>query len=83
VFVDLLTPFVVAGAANAAAIAEQRRQYNAVAIQRGDAPIVDWDRTPAAHFPYLLAPQIKPLCNCRNCGAPPEPVCSYCGTVPE
>lgn len=18
--------------------------------------------------------------NCRNCGAPPEPVCSYCGT---
>lgn len=24
----------------------------------------------------------KPLIeNCRNCGASPEPVCSYCGTV--
>jgi hypothetical protein len=21
-----------------------------------------------------------PDTNCRNCGAPPEPVCSYCGT---
>jgi hypothetical protein len=36
-----------------------------------------------AHFlPYLNdpAPVYRHVGNCRNCGAPHEPVCSYCGT---
>lgn len=36
----------------------------------------------AATFGAGLFMHAKPLIeNCRNCGASPEPVCSYCGTV--
>lgn len=30
--------------------------------------------SPQAHKPFTT--------NCKNCGAPHEPVCSYCGTKP-
>lgn len=35
-----------------------------------------------SRYSYPSLPSSTPLIeNCRNCGAPPEPVCCYCGTV--
>lgn len=35
---------------------------------------------PGYEFQYIGPPLDAALANCRNCGAPPESICSYCRT---
>lgn len=64
---DVYAPYRAHGEAALAAIEEHRHM---------------WETANVSRYPYLLGtptPQFR-TSNCHNCGAPHEPVCSYCGT---
>jgi hypothetical protein len=54
--------------------ADQRRSL-AVYRAEGQKNAAQLQEVLAGRGRYIASPH-----NCRNCGAPPEPVCSYCGT---
>ena len=54
--------------------AQQRRQLAAYRAE-GEINLAKLHKVLEGHASQQAAAH-----NCRNCGAPPEPVCSYCGT---
>jgi hypothetical protein len=59
--------------------------FGHIDLRAGGVAVLNWEADEAilAALSDVAAEACVPKLthNCRNCGAPPEPVCSYCGTV--